>query len=271
MPSVQPDLRLKPTGWGGHICRERFISIVAVPVRSLAAIRWTAAPRRCRVSPVRLVVRFSGLFASLAGCTSFGAVRSADVYPGPSLAAHVSAAPFPGDIPGWFWSWDCASDCNHPILSADVSFAWGLKPSTTTAVALAAGLSGTYPYADAYLQLSRRPRRSFGIGARLGIPTGSWNEYAIYARVDRPLGAHDRLLFDPAVFYHVGNSPNGQNPGWLLAFAPGIGLMIEGKRTSVTPAVSLVAGGGDRRGDSFGALFLVLSVGLALHGNQVAP
>jgi hypothetical protein len=36
---LAPNMRLKLSGWGGHIGRKRSILIVAAPARSLSAIR----------------------------------------------------------------------------------------------------------------------------------------------------------------------------------------------------------------------------------------
>jgi hypothetical protein len=36
---LRPNLRLKLSAWGGHICRRRSILFVAAPGRSLSAIR----------------------------------------------------------------------------------------------------------------------------------------------------------------------------------------------------------------------------------------
>lgn len=210
--------------------------------------------------------------AALAGCTSFGAVRSAEVQPGPSLKLQVSGTTPPGDGAAWFWALDCASDCDRSIVNMDLGLTLGRTPEREDGVAYALGLgwSGiTYPYVDGYVQL-RRGTNPYGLGLRAGIPVTGWNEYQVYGRYDLELEGGGRVLINPALFYHAGNSPNGQNPGRFFAFVNGVGLMHEGERFTFIPAASLVIGRGrrERYGEPIGpftTVFGVVSMSVTLH------
>jgi hypothetical protein len=188
----------------------------------------------------------------------------------------VSASTRPGDVAGWFWSYDCAQACDHPVVGGDAGLTYGWLRHTdgrgAGAFALGVGLSGAYPYADGYLQLGAG-RRTFGIGARLGLPLTSWREHQLYGRYDVRLGGATRLLLNPALFLHEGRAPNGESPGSFLAFVQGVGLLLEGERVSWTPAVALVAGRAQRNsyGQQYGpvrALFGAASLGVTLHGSR---
>jgi len=209
-------------------------------------------------------------FACGGACTSFATVRSAQVQPGPSIGAQASVSTPPGDDAAWFWSFDCASQCDHPVFGGDLGFTYGwVRPGGATGFAFGVGTSGTHPYVDSYLQLGAG-RTPFGIGMRLGPPVSNWREHQLYARYDVPLGDRTRLLLNPAAFLHEGKSPNGDNPGTFLGFVQGVGLMLEGERISWTPAVALVAGRAKRTsyGQQFGpttSVFGSASVGVTLH------
>ena len=211
----------------------------------------------------------AALFAFTA-CTSFATVRSAEVQPGPSVGVQASVSTRPGDDAAWFWSFDCASDCDRAIVGGDVGLTYGwLRPSGVRGFAIGAGTSGTYPYVDAYVQLGAG-RRPLGVGARLGPPVSNWREHQLYARYDVPLGGRTRLLLNPAAFLHEGRSPNGENPGTFLGFVQGVGLMLEGEHVSWTPAISFVAGRTRRTsyGEQFGpttSVFGAASLGVTFH------
>lgn len=213
--------------------------------------------------------------AALLGCTSFGAVRSAEVRSGPTLMLQVSASTPPGDEAGWFWSFDCATECDHSILNMDLGLTLGRAAESEgdRAYALGVGWSGiVHPYVDGYVQL-RSGSRPYGVGARVGIPVTGWNEYQLYGRYDVELENGTRVLVNPSLFYHSGNSPNGANPGRFMAFVQGIGLMYEGERITLTPAASLVFGQGMRESygaatGSFTTVFAVVSVSAMLHGER---
>jgi hypothetical protein len=204
------------------------------------------------------------------GCTSFATVRSAEVQPGTAGSLQASASTRPGDLAGWFWSFDCAQACDHPVLGGDVGLTYGWpRNGGAGAFALGVGLSGTHPYVDGYLQLGAG-RQPFGLGMRVGPPLTSWREHQLYARYDVRLGGTTRLLLNPALFLHEGRSPNGENPGTFLAFVQGVGLLLEGERVSWTPAVALVAGRAQRTsyGQQYGpvaSVFGTASLGLTFH------
>jgi hypothetical protein len=204
--------------------------------------------------------------AMTTACTSFATVRSAEVYPGPSIGLQVSGSTPPGDDAGWFWSQDCAADCNHPIVGGDVGLSYGW--TGRKAFALGLGVSGTHPYIDGYLQLGSG-RSPYGIGARVG-PISNWREHQLYGRYDVSLGGRSRLLLNPALFVHEGQAPNGENPGTFIGFVQGVGLLFEGEHVSWTPALALVAGRAERTsyGTKFGpttSVFGAASLGMTVH------
>ena len=211
------------------------------------------------------------------GCTSFATLRSAEVQPGPSFTVQGSVTTPPGNEPAWFWSLDCGQQCDRAIASWDLNLTFGHAPATgATAYAMGLGLSGAYPYLDAYVQLKRGAAKPYGVGARIGIPVTSWNEYQIYGRYDVRLAQGEWLLLSPAVFYHTGNSPDRENPGSFVAFVQGVGLLIEGEHVSFTPAISVIVGRGERRSYSeqigpFATIFGMASVGVTFHPRRTQP
>ncbi|HEX5725278.1 MAG TPA: hypothetical protein VFX98_07415 [Longimicrobiaceae bacterium] len=203
-------------------------------------------------------------------CTSFLAVQSAEVRAGPSLRVQGSISTPPGDGAAWFWSLDCAENCDHPIPGVDLALSFGSERAS-----LGVGLNGAFPYAEAYAQLNRPEQNPYGLGARLGVPVPGWNwtEHLLYARYDHRLASGKLLLLNPTLFYHTGNSPNGTNPGSFLAFVQGIGVLSEGRNTSVVPALSVGFGRGERRRDSevigpFYTVFAVASVSVTFHRSR---
>jgi hypothetical protein len=209
------------------------------------------------------------LVASVTGCTSFGAVRSAEVTPGPMGTLQLSVATPPGDDAAWFWSFDCESECDRVIPSYDVAYTHGFAGADRRVpFELGLGVSGSYPYTQGYAQFGQ-PRFPWGVGLRLGIPT-NWHEHQLFARFDVLLSNRTRVLLSPMLFYHTGNSPNGQNPGSFLGFVQGVGFELRGERVSFIPAVSLVAGRTER--ESYGqkvasskTMFGTASVSLSFH------
>jgi len=212
------------------------------------------------------------LLVVAAGCTSFATVRSAEVHPGPSLTLQASISTPPGDGPAWFWSYDCASACDHVIGGVDVAFAFG--QTERTPFTWGAGVNGlVHPYVEGYVQAGRG-ERPYGVGARLGVPLTGWAEHQLYGRYDVPLGNGQRLLLNPGLFYHGGHSPNGENPGHFVAVIQGVGLLLEGERTSVVPTLSIVAGRGNRESygqeiGPFTSIFATASVNVSWHRRRV--
>lgn len=222
-----------------------------------------------RTPIVRLAVLLS-FVASASACTTFGAVNSAEVKPGASLEARFSVSSPPGDGAAWFWSYDCASDCDRVILSPEVSATWGFAiEGDEERAEVGVGASGlVYPYLHGYLQL-RDGDRPYGVGAQIGLPVTSWHEHSVFARYDVPLSENTRLLLNPRIFVHTGNSPNERNPGTFAAFVQGVGLEKRSGRVSVIPAISAVVGHTSRtsygRRTSASTVFLVGSVGVRLN------
>ena len=236
-----------------------------------------ADPSMLMRMPYDLLRFLIALLLSASACTSFATVRSAEVLPGRSVGVQASMSGRPGDVPGWFWSYDCTQVCDHPIVGGDAGFTYGWqREGGAGAVAVGVGVSGLlFPYVDAYAQL-RAGRQPFGIGARLGFPFLSWREHQLYGRYDVPLGRSTRLLLNPAMFLHEGHAPNGQSPGTFLAFVQGVGLLLEGDRVSWTPAIALIAGRAQRNsyGQQYGpvrSVFGAASIGVTFHRARSVP
>jgi len=207
------------------------------------------------------------LAAVLSGCTSFATLRSADVRPGASFLVQASLAASPGDEAGWFWSIDCASQCNHAISALDLGVSFGARSTGAPPMAFGFGLNGLNPYLDAYLQLSTARKLPFGVGARLGLPLDSWSEHQVYGRLDLALGPDVRLLLNPGLFYHTGHSPNDQNPGSFLGLVQGVGIEFSDGPIAIIPGLAFVWGRAERTsyGEQIGPAyqaFVTASVGI---------
>lgn len=223
---------------------------------------------------VSLAVLALGLAA--AGCTSFATVRSAEVHPGRSVTVQTSITSPTGDGVGWFYGLDCSSACSHSVAALDAAFTYGWageKPYT-----LGFGVNGIlFPYVETYTQLSGDSARAFGVGARLGLPVIGWGSHQVYARYDIPLAGGTRVLWNPGLFLHAGNSPNGGNPGHFLAMVQGVGVEHRGERSTIVPAVALILGRGQRESAAaeddgpFTAVFGAASVSITFHGPRSTP
>lgn len=206
--------------------------------------------------------------SGFAGCTSFGAVRPAEVTSGPSVTGRMSLAAPPGDDAAWFWSFDCAQNCNRPILGYELDYTHGFVPETDgRAYELGVGISGMHPFVHGYVQL-REGERPYGVGARVGVPFAGWHQHQVYGRYDLMLTGQNRLILNPALFLHTGNSPNGENSGTFLAFVPTVGLEIPRGYVSLLPTASLVTGWTDREsynqsvGSAVRSTFPTFSIGI---------
>ena len=215
----------------------------------------------------------SALFAAIlaCGCTSFATVRPATVTPGPSLTAHAGASTPPGDEVAWFFSYECPEDCNEPIVATDIALAHGSVPPNGKSwlpFTIGAGVSGIYPYVEAYVQLRRAPGTPFGIGARRGV-TGSWKQHQLYMRFEKTMKGKAKLLWNPGMFWHSGTSPNGENPGRMVALVNGFGIDPDANAPAVIiPSASVVFSRASREsyGESFGPATTVFATfGLSLH------
>jgi hypothetical protein len=220
-----------------------------------------------------LAVLALGLAA--AGCTSFATVRSARVHPGASVTLQGSLSSPPGDEAGWFWSLDCSVDCSHSVVALDASWTYGWAGEKPYSLGL--GVNGfLFPYVEGYAQLNGDTAHAFGVGARIGLPLIGWSNHQVYARYDLPLASGTRVLINPGLFLHAGNSPNGQNPGHFLAFVQGVGVEHRGERRTVVPAVALIVGRGERdsygQGDGpFTTVFGTASLSVTFHRRRPAP
>jgi hypothetical protein len=135
---------------------------------------------------------------------------------------------------------------------------------------VSAGLNAFSPFIGAYTQLGKGERSAYGIGGRLGLPVISWSSSQIYGRYDRLLAPGQRLLLNPAIVLHRGNSPNGENPGHFLALVQGVGVELEGRNVSFIPGGSLVLLRGDRSSygqpeGPFTTAFATASVAVVFH------
>lgn len=224
-----------------------------------------------RLAPL-LMMLMAGVTTS--GCTSFATVRSARVHPGSSLTLQGSISSPPGDDVGWFYSLECAEGCDHSVLSPDVSWTYGSVEDSPYSIGV--GVNGfLFPYVDVYSQIGGDTARAFGVGARLGVPVTGWGNHQVYARVDVPMENGARLLWNPALFAHFGNSPNGENPGHFFALVNGLGLEQPGARATWVPAVALVVGRGERESygnrHTFTTVFGTASLSVTLHRRRSAP
>lgn len=207
--------------------------------------------------------------ALLSGCT-LSTVRSAEVYPGLSLSAQGSAMSPPGEGAYWFWAADCVG-CNEwvPALYAEMTVG-KVSADGTRGHEFSAGFDAFSPFVGAYKQLGKSERSAYGIGGRVGLPLVSWSTSQVYGRYDRILRPGQRLLVNPAVLLHWGNSPNGENPGHFVGLVQGVGLEEEGDRASFIPAVSVGLLHGERSSHglpegSFTTAFAAASVTVVLH------
>jgi hypothetical protein len=182
---------------------------------------------------------------------------------------QASASTPPGDVTAWFWSFDCAVNCDRVVVGGDVGLTYGWPSAGKAGAALGVGVNGTHPYVDGYLQLGAG-RNPFGVGARIGPPVTSWREHQLYGRFDVRLSENTRLLLNPALFIHEGRAPNGASPGSFVGFVQGVGLLMAGSRVSWTPAIALVAGRAQRKsyGQKYGperSVFGAASLSVTLH------
>jgi hypothetical protein len=207
--------------------------------------------------------------ALLSGCT-FSTVRSAEVYPGLSLSVQASTTTPPGEDVYWFSALDCY-ECNKPVTALYTELTLGsASPDGARGNEFSAGFDGLMPFIGAYRQLAKSERSAYGIGGRLGLPIVSWKSSQLYGRYDRLLAPGQRLLLNPALVLHWGNSPNGENPGHYVGIAQGVGMEFEGKSVSFIPAASVVLLRGERScygtcDGPFTTAFATASVAVVFH------
>lgn len=221
-----------------------------------------------RIRRRRWAVSVLAAAAAQTGCTTFGAIRSAEVRPGPAASFQLTVTSPVGDEPGWFWSYECSSGCDHVVVAPELGFTWGIVDEESTPAAVGVGLSGLFPFVDVYAQL-RRGERPWGLGGRIGS-LGTWHEIQVYGRYDAPAGENQRLLWNPSLFIVTGNSPNGANPGHIIAMIQSVGIEARGERVSFVPSASLLLGRGSRTSYSreigpFNAFFGVISVRMTVN------
>jgi hypothetical protein len=210
----------------------------------------------------------------LPGCT-LSTVRSAEVYPGLSMSAQASAMSPPGEDAYWFWAYDCYR-CNNwiPGLYAEMTLG-NVSADGTRGHEFSAGIDAFSPFVGAYKQLAKSERSAYGIGGRVALPLVSWNWSQVYGRYDRILRPGQRLLVNPAVLLHWGNSPNGENPGYYVGLVQGVGMEEEGDHASFIPAVSVGLLSGKRSsygqsGGPFTTAFATASLTVVLHRKRAS-
>lgn len=181
------------------------------------------------------------LFLASAACASFSTARSAVASPGASLTAQAAMTSDVGPEVGWFFGDEC-SPCDGPMPGTEVGLHYGHAPARPDrkAFTIGLGVNGVFPYVETYMQLRQSSNAPFGMGIRVG-GISNWRQGQIYGRVDRRLSAGRTLLWNPAVFYHGGRSPNGQNRGRVWALVNGFGLELAHGPVAFTPSVSVVA------------------------------
>jgi hypothetical protein len=207
-------------------------------------------------------------------CTTFGAPQSAEVRPGWAASYQTTVTTPVDDGNGWFWSFDCASQCGHVVVAPEVALTWSVIEPGSPPAAIGIGINGTYPFVDVYAQAGRDDR-PYGFGGRAGT-TGTWHELRLYGRYDIPTGETGRLLWNPAFFLLTGNSPNGANPGRFAAIVQSVGIEARGERFSAVPGASIVLGRGVRtsygqRVGPFTAFFATFSIRLTFHRQPREP
>jgi hypothetical protein len=174
------------------------------------------------------------LSVTLTGCTSFASVRPTRVMPGPKLAAQASVSTPPGDLTSWFFSYDCAEDCNRPIGAAELTLLYGWQRLGQTAVELGVGyLFPVDPFIEGYAQFNVGTR-PVGIGGRIGIPLRGWTEHRLYLRTD--IG---RMVVSPSFYLHTGETPNGQSRGTVAALVQSFGWPRSNQYMVMIPTLSL--------------------------------
>lgn len=187
----------------------------------------------------------------------------------------MSVSTPPGDEAAWFWSTDCVSECDRFIWSTDLSAVAGFgAEGGGTPFEMGVGLRGiSYPYLHGYVQLDTGVR-PWGVGARLGVPIGSWHEHSVFGRYDVPLRDDTRLLLNPSVFLHTGSSPNDANEGSFVGFVQGVGVEFRHGAVSLIPALSGIYAHTSRTLGVSGpapntiegsSLFVVGSLGVRIH------
>lgn len=182
-----------------------------------------------------------GLFAAGGiGCASFSTVRSAEVTPGSTVVMQANVASPPGEDAAWFYVIECAVYCNQALFGGELQYAHAVGSGWRRPVLLGGGLNGVFPFLEGYVQLDTSRTRPYGVGARVGLPVWSWNQHQIYARVDFPWSESTRVLWNPGIVLHTGQSPNGENPGSLLGVVQGVGVQHGAGSTVLTPSLAVV-------------------------------
>ncbi|RMG36811.1 MAG: hypothetical protein D6732_07685 [Methanobacteriota archaeon] len=212
---------------------------------------------------------FCGLLISLlTGCAPFSAIGTAEVDKGFSLQIQSGVTVPPSQETYWFY--DYLSDCPlcdaNSIFLAQIGSRYGFKP-----LSLGLFVSGDGIQAEIYRQLHDGGKVDYGIGGRIGLPLLiEWYSHQIFFRYDLRLKKKLKLLLNPTLYYHTGESPNGANQGSLLFLTPSIGLALESKHVTLFPNVSLIMGKGNlnRRSEperKFNDIFFSFSLGLSFH------
>lgn len=179
-------------------------------------------PRRYRTIPLVVL-----LVQSLAGCTPFGGVRSAQARPGVHFNGLVSIASSPGDVAGRLLGndIDCTIGCRGSILGTELGLAYGLRTTTAHPLEPGVGATGNFiPFADGFVPLGHGSH-PYGIGARVGA-TGDGSTYrSLSGRHDAPLRNGQRLLWNPALTQYVASSTSAV--ARALALSNTLGLNFE--------------------------------------------
>ena len=179
------------------------------------------------------------LLASLAACTSFTNVRSADVRPGNLIGAQISYATSPGDAAGWQFgnNFDCAENCGGGILGGELGYARGFVPDSSRPFTLGVGLGGILPYAEGYVQLDRSSH-PYGVGLRIAAPLAGFSRAQLYGRYDIPLQPGRLLLWNPGILYS--SITNVSSDASFLGLVNGFGMELRDGGNTFTPSLAIV-------------------------------
>lgn len=208
----------------------------------------------------------SFIYFIVMGCASFSSMRPADIKQGISFHIKGGLSNPPGRETYWFY--DFGSDCplcfSKPIAISEIGLNYGFKPYS-----LGVLMNGFVPQLELYRQLHEGDKSDYGFGGRLGIPIG-WHSHQLYFVYHKKMNDHLKVMFNPGLFYHTGQSPNGANTGSLLFFTQGIGLAIESNYITFLPGVAFIGGKGelsisDEPKRRFNDFFMTFSLALTIH------
>lgn len=190
---------------------------------------------------------------TLSACASFSNVRAAQVKQGTSFSAYYTATADLGESATYLWETgqlDQCDPCSHALSTLDLSVRKGIRSSSPTrAYELGAGITGlSQVYAEGFIGWQQQSSTPMGVGARVAVLSVDSDDagldYRLDGRFDVRLTDWLRILVNPALYYH---RTTRDDPSWVFAAVPGIGLEMTHKQVSVGPSFAWVYGSGRRR------------------------